>query len=172
MLDALGLIRRHQAKGVLVDTNLLVLYLVGSVNRRRVTDFKRTAAFSIEDFDLLGRLIAWFGKLMVTPHVLSQVSDLTKLQGKELAQLRSLFKELVETMEETFDESRILVTHPVFARLGLADAAIAKVCSRGILVLTTDVELYLSLQALGADAVNFNHVRALDWSSLNLRRLS
>ena len=100
MLDALGLIEKHRAKGVLVDTNLLVLYLVGTVNRQRILNFKRTGDFATEDYDLLVRLIDWFGKLIATPHVLSQVSDLTDLTGNELAEVRALFKLLVEQIEE------------------------------------------------------------------------
>ena len=92
MLDARALIIKHKAKGVLVAANLLVLFLVGL----RIPEFKRTQNFTIEDFDLLARLIAWFGKLVATPHVLSQVSDLTDLRGTERDQIRQLFKLLVE----------------------------------------------------------------------------
>lgn len=91
MLDARALIIKHKAKGVLVDANLLVLFLVGLINKRRIPEFKRTQNFTIEDFDLLERLIAWFGKLVATPHVLSQVSDLTDLRGTERGQIRELF---------------------------------------------------------------------------------
>ncbi len=85
MLDVPGLLRKHRGKGVLVDANLLVLLLVGTVNRRRIGDFKRTQSFTAEDFDLLRKLIAHLGPRMVaTPHVLSQVSDLTDLKGREL----------------------------------------------------------------------------------------
>jgi hypothetical protein len=42
-LDAKALIEKHRAKGVLVDTNLLVLLLVGAVNKQRIPRFKRTA---------------------------------------------------------------------------------------------------------------------------------
>jgi hypothetical protein len=62
MLDAGALIKKHQAQGVLVDSNLLVLFLVGKVNKRRILDFKRTQNFTIEDFELLARLIVGFGK--------------------------------------------------------------------------------------------------------------
>jgi hypothetical protein len=164
MLDALALMNKHRSKGVLVDSNLLVLYLVGSVNKRRIVDFKRTQNFTIEDFDLLLRLLDGFGKLITTPHVLSQVSDLTDLPGKELLTVRSLFSSLVERAEESYDDSRGLITHDLFSRLGLTDAAIATVCSKGILVLTTDLELQLALQERGADALNFNHVRSLGWA--------
>lgn len=163
MLDAIALIKKHQAKGVLVDSNLLVLLLVGRVNERRILDFKRTQNFTIEDFHLLQRLIAWFGKLFATPHVLSQTSDLADVGGKELHNIRKLFKSIVERIEESYDSSITLVADPVFERLGLADAAIAKVCSRGILVLTADVTLQLAVQQRGADALNFNHVRELSW---------
>ena len=72
MLDAGALIEKHRAKGVLVDSNLLVLFLVGGVNRKRILDCKRTRGeFTIADFDLLQSLITWFGKLIGTPHVLS-----------------------------------------------------------------------------------------------------
>lgn len=164
MLDPLALIEKHRAKGVLVDTNLLVLFLVGLVNKRRVPEFKRTQNFTIEDFDTLSRLITWFGRLITTPHVLSQFSDLTELPGKDLKTIRSLYSKLVEQMEESYDPSRLLITHDLFSRLGLTDAAIATVCSRGILVLITDLNLQQALQQRGADALNFNHLRPLGWT--------
>jgi len=164
MLDASALIEKHRSKGVLVDSNLLVLLLVGLVNKRRIGDFKRTQNFTIKDFELLSRLINWFGRLVTTPHVLTQVSDLTDLHGNDLWTVRGRFASLVELMDESYDESKTLVSHPLFSRLGLSDAAIATVCARGILVLTSDVSLQLALQHQGADALNFNHVRPLGWT--------
>jgi hypothetical protein len=43
--------------GVLVDTNLLILYLVGLSNRSRIPRFKRTQIYSEGDFDLLRALL-------------------------------------------------------------------------------------------------------------------
>jgi len=164
MLDAAGLIEKHRGKDALVDANLSGAALVGHINRRRIRDFKRRENFTIEDFDLLNRLINRFGKLIATPHVLSQVSDLTDLSGRELLQIRQLFKLVVEKLEEFYDRSAMLVSDPTFERLGLTDAAIAAVCSRGILVVTADVDLQLAVQRRGADALNFNHVRQLSWN--------
>jgi hypothetical protein len=52
------LINRHSVSGILVDTNLLLLYLIGRTNRHRISRFKRTQAYTIEDFDLLNRFMA------------------------------------------------------------------------------------------------------------------
>ena len=164
MLDAEALIQKHRAKGALVDANLLVLLLVGGVNKQRIAKFKRTQSFTVEDFDLLTRLITWFGRLIATPHLLSQASDLTDLHGKELREIRREFRLIVERIEEYRDPSRVLVADPIFERLGLPDAAIATVSSRGILVLTADLDLHLEVRRRGADALNFNHIRHLGWN--------
>jgi len=116
MMDAGALIEKHHGKGALVDTNLLVLFLVGCVNRQRILNFKRTQDFAIEDFDLLSRLIEWFGRLISTPHVLTQVSDLVRLPGKERLAIRRLFRLVVERIEESYDPSLALVSGPTFER--------------------------------------------------------
>ena len=164
MLDAAGLIEKHRAKGVFLDTNLLVLLLVGLVNVERVRNFKRTQDFTVEDFHLLQSLVRWFGvPLIATPHVLSQVSDLTDLPGREGRSIRELFKATVEMMEEQYDTAKQLVRTPLFDRFGLGDASVAAVCQRNILVLTADLQLQIALEGVGLDALNFNHIRALKW---------
>lgn len=40
-----SLIRRYHQKGILIDTNILLLYFVGTVNRERITRFNRTQQF-------------------------------------------------------------------------------------------------------------------------------
>ena len=57
----------------------------------------------------------------------------------------------------------MLVQNPTFERFGLGDASIAAVCKRNVLVLTADLQLQVALELLGLDALNFNHVRALQW---------
>jgi hypothetical protein len=164
MLDAAALITKQQGKGVFVDANLLVLLLIGIVNPNRIPNFKRTQDFTIEDFRILRRLVEWFGEpLVATPHVLSQVSDLTDLAGREGISVRKLLKSTVEVIDERYDEARSLVAHPLFNRFGLGDASVAAVCERNIVVLTADVQLQIALASLRLDAINFNHVRSLGW---------
>jgi len=162
MPDALTLIKKHQAKGVFIDTNLLVLLLVGRVNPQRIPTFKRTQNFTLHDFRLLARMLKWFGSpLIATPHVLSQLSDLTDLPGEERRAARKLFKVAVETIEERYEPARHLVKHPLFERFGLSDASVAAICERNVLVLTADLQLHVALDYSGLDALNFNHVRSL-----------
>jgi uncharacterized protein YaiI (UPF0178 family) len=73
--------------------------------------------------------------------------------------LIALFKETVARTLEYYVESRQIVSDAAFNRLGLADAAIATLCRRSLLVLTDDLPLYHDLTMRGFDAINFNHIR-------------
>lgn len=164
MLDAAGLIEKHRAKGVLIDANLLILYLVGSTNKSRIPIFKRTQVYAIEDFELLERLIAYLGNVITTPHVLTEVSNLASLHGSELTAFRQRFKSAVADMKEFCDASREVVSDRSFQRLGLTDAAIAMISQRNHLVLTDDLTLEMTLHQRGVDAINFNHIRVSNWT--------
>lgn len=53
MTEMQALLAKYSTKGILIDTNIFLLYLIGSVNRKRISRFKRTIQFVPEDYDLL-----------------------------------------------------------------------------------------------------------------------
>ncbi len=163
MLDDVGLIRKHRSRGVVLDANLLLLHLLWKTNPRHAREFTPGNTFEVADFLLLGDVISSLGKLITTPHILTEVSNLGKLRGRLLAQFRMIFKEAVEQMDEFYDESRAVVNSDSFGRLGLTDAAIARLSGLQLLVMTGDLDLYVHLQQSGIEAVNFNHLRPLNW---------
>lgn len=113
----LQLINKHRGSGLLVDTNLLLLYLVGTTNKKRILNFKRTQTYTIEDFDLLSRFMAEFKTLITTPHVLTEVSNLGNLQGQERAAFRSSFVSMIACSREHYNESRLVVAGSCFPAL-------------------------------------------------------
>jgi hypothetical protein len=161
MADAISLLKKYRAKGVLLDANLLVLYLVGRVNPNRIQSFKRTQSYSVEDYQLLVRLLGWFGALTTTPHVLSQASDLATPAEPELRLVRRELRSAVETAKEEYRHSRTVAGHALFERFGLADSAIASAADAGHLVLTDDLALQIEIERQNGDALNFNHLRQL-----------
>lgn len=163
MDDVLHLVARHGASGILVDTNLLLLFPIGKTNKNRISKFKRTEAYTIEDFDLLDRFMAEFKTLITTPHVLTEASNLGDLHGQEREVFRSWFVRTVDESREHYDESRSVVKESCFRRLGLTDAAIAALARHNYLFLTDDFDLYSTLIKHGVDAINFNHLRSQDW---------
>jgi len=146
-------------RGVLLDTDLLILYLVGITNRNRIGRYKRTQSYSAEDFDRLVSLISQAGAFVTTPHVLTQVSDLVKLDAPEFERFLELFGRWVEDTSEQMTPAVDLVGHSMFPRVGLADAGIGTVAEQGTVVVTDDFDLYLALAERSLPVINFNHLR-------------
>jgi len=147
--------------GLLIDTNLLVLFAVGSVNRRRIETFKRTRQYTNADFGLLLRALENQQPLYTTAHVLAEVSNLTDLPGGERQQIRNFLREMILRLDEVAIPSRQATESPIYPRLGLADAAIATAASStGCTVLTDDLDLYLLLLRQQVGVINFTHLRA------------
>jgi hypothetical protein len=145
---------------LLIDTNLLLVLVVGAYDRHQIERFKRTRAYTADDFDLLTRFIAGFGELVVTPNVLTEVSNLAGQLSKPLRSrvLSTLALFAVQVPERYFPSSDV-VRGPDFTRLGLADVSILLTAREPVAVLTDDLPLYLRLSAQDTWVVNFNHLR-------------
>jgi hypothetical protein len=149
------------SKALIVDTNLLVLFTVGRVNRNRIENFKRTQKYTRQDYDLLLRVLRRFDPLYTVAHVLAEVSNLADLSGRERAQARVVLKETISTLNESPISSIRATEDELYSVLGLTDAAIAVVArAHDCAVLTDDLDLYLRLSRDGVNAINFTHLRA------------
>jgi hypothetical protein len=147
------LIGKHRADGILVDTNLMILWMVGRSNRRGIERHKRTAAFTSDDYDRLDQFIGEFHRIVTTPHVLTEISNL-------IPELAGALKSWVGQAHELWNQSIAIVEDPCFLPFGLADAAISA-AAQNFLVITSDAALCAALQRHGRDAINFNHLRGL-----------
>lgn len=148
------------SRSLLVDTNPLVLLVVGLADPRQIERFNRTRAYTREDFERLRSFVNGYEELVTTPNIVTETSNLAgqlaePLRGKALAVLAGL----VTLCDERYFESRVVVQEPLFRRLGLTDTAIALGARLPVAVLTDDLPLYGRLASTGAEVFNFNHVR-------------
>ncbi len=146
---------------LLLDTNVLVLFAVGTVNRHRIPTFKRTSQYTIQDFDLLLGVLGQWRLHYTAPHVLAEVSNLTDLAGVERLRVREVLKETISILTEVAIPSAHAALDSSYPVLGLADASIVAVArEHQCAVLTDDLDLYLWLQRDRIPVLNFTHLRA------------
>lgn len=161
MTDAFwDIINRHRDTGVLIDTNILLLHVIGLHDKTLIPRFKRTAQFTEGDFDLLSRLLRLFKRVTTTPNILTEVSNLAGQIADPVKE--RIFQRLagnIATLDERYVESRAAAAAREFPRLGLTDAGLIGLGREGMLVLTDDFDLAMTLQTGGSDAINFNHLR-------------
>jgi hypothetical protein len=158
------LIRQHASGGVLVDTNLLILLLIGQTRPDLIGQYPHTKEYSLEDFRILSRLLERFRFVRTTPHILTEVSNLSgKLHGEVLKAFRLHFSVSVTKFEERTCSIQRSVGNAYFTRLGFTDASICEIAGDDNLVLTADLPLANVLEHLGGHVINFNHIRVLGW---------
>jgi hypothetical protein len=154
-------LHRYKSRGILVDSSLLVVYLIGSFDRRQLVNCRAIkSSFTVEEFELLATIIGQFNVLITTPHVLTEVANLAgRLPARLHVPFRIFFANVINQLLEQNASAADLSLAPHFVRFGIADTAISLVAPGKYFVLTEEVALYSLLSANGVDVMNFNHVR-------------
>jgi len=153
----------YRREGLLIDSNLLLLLFVGLRDRNRIQKFKRTAQFTIKDFERLAAFIGRFKEVVTTPSILTEVSNLLgQLPGSLKYSFYEHFAHAMKTMHEQYTPSQVLSNDKAFPKFGLTDTAILKAANGKYRVLTDDFRLAQYLIGQNIDVINFNQLRTFD----------
>ncbi len=160
-----GLLQQYRQRGVLLDTNILLLYFVGALDPQLIPQFKRTKIFAVEDFATLQALLQHIETYITTPNILTEVSNLAgQLSGRWREDYFSIFAQGLTLLDEQYVRSTEIATTSVFRRFGITDAGIIHVAQGKYLTITDDFPLSQYLRSQGADVLNFNEIRPYNWS--------
>ncbi|MDT7041626.1 PIN domain-containing protein [Candidatus Nitronereus thalassa] len=148
-------------KQIIIDANLMVLLVVGLTNPDLIERHKRTRkVFQKEDLDLLKKVLSGFDQILLTPHILTETSNLVSQIGEPaISQVRITLSKLLQSIEETFDPSVEVVKHQSYVRLGLTDCSILRLMGKSVTLLTADLSLFLDAAKSNPNAINFNYLR-------------
>jgi hypothetical protein len=147
-------------KAVAIDANLLVLFIVGMTSTQYIVKHKRCAIFEPCDFELLIAVLLEAAEVILTPNTLTEASNLLRqISEPARTEVSLVFQAYVQKAAERYVESRQATKRIEFIRLGLADAALLEIQNDDIILLTTDLDLYLSACRDGRGALNFFHLK-------------
>lgn len=147
---------------VAVDSNLLLLLVVGMTSRDYVGKHKRLKEFTVDDFDLLKEQLSVATRIVITPNTLTETSNLIDhISDPARTRIYETLRSLVKSpgAKETYVASVRAVENPELSRLGLADCVLLDACSAGTPLMTVDLRLFLAAIGRGFKALNFNHLR-------------
>ena len=141
-----------------IDANLLVLLVVGSVERRLVGIHRRTRRFTPEDYDRLLKVIDTLECVLVTPNTLTEASNL--LESRRDRRFLDRLRLVIESSEEIVVASAEAAHNAAFPRLGLTDAALLEAVSEKRPLITTDLDLFHAASSKGENtAFNFTYIQ-------------
>lgn len=158
-----SLVSKHRRNGIFLDTNVLLLFLFAAFMPERIENSKRLAKYDASAGQLLLNVVHQFDRILTTPHVLAETINLARqnVSGRLWDELGTRLHPLICLLAppmHAYDVDTARVPVATFVRLGLTDASIAHALPANLL-LTDDLDLYLTAEMLGADAVNFTHLR-------------
>lgn len=158
-------------KPLLIDANLLLLYLVGNCSIDSIAKSNRLKQYSAENFQDLKKFIHAANKIYVTPNIMTEISNLIDFTGQLLIDFYNVFREFMslENVEEISLESKAISSRDEFLIYGLTDSGINSLAKK-CLILTDDSKLYayyckkISSSADPSDEIiNFYHIIQANW---------
>lgn len=139
--------------GFLVDTNLLVLLVVGNVNPDLIAKHRRLYGYAVADYEALQDLVNLADRVLVTPNTLTEASNLLGQHGEpERSLLMEGLRALIDASEEIVISSTQASANSAFPSLGLTDAVLLEAVSEERPLVTVDALLYSLASAKGRDA--------------------
>ncbi len=148
---------KYRQKGIFIDTNLLVLYIVGTINPAFIKRFNRGKNdFDENDFILISKFIDSFETKITSPQILSEVSNFLD----EKTDFCIGLKKYIELSEERYIKSEDLAKSHCFLKFGLADSSIVEVSKDAYLIFTDERPLFGYLVNEGIDAINFEWLKS------------
>ena len=149
---------------IYIDANLLVLLVVGATGKDLIAKHRRLRTFEIADYERLVRLINETDRVLVTPNILTEASNLLAQHAEpERSRFYDMLRILISQAEEKIVASKVAADNSAFNRLGLTDAALLEIVSRANPLITVDLDLYLAASAKESEAAfNFRHYQS--WS--------
>lgn len=145
-------------KLITLDCNVLLLLIIGSVDKKHISKFKRTVMFTEKDYELLTKLIC-NSQILLTPNVVTEASNLLESYTFDNQKIGLQFlKNICKNIPESYEQSIKLVENEIFLKYGLSDSSVFNLCKVGAIAITADFNLYISIISSSLKAINFNHL--------------
>ncbi|GAA0878418.1 hypothetical protein GCM10009119_13860 [Algoriphagus jejuensis] len=145
---------------IFLDTNALVLLIVGLIDKSLISSHKRISIYEVLDFENLAVLVGALEKIVCTPNVLTEVDNLlNNFQKGHRRQYYDVIRELISRSSERFIESKRVIELSPFFELGLADTGVFEICKKCDFLVTGDSKLADYALAFGIKVVDLVKIR-------------
>lgn len=146
---------------IIVDTQLLVLLVVGATDASLIAQHRRTLSYTRGDFHFLLDSLGNAPRFLFCPHVAAEASNLI---GQHREPDRSVMMHVLRALLNNASEARITcgeaMAQAEYVPLGMADAAQLALYRDDAVLLTDDEKLYRAASARGAAALYFREERS------------
>ncbi len=159
---------------LILDTPVLLLYMVGIYDSDYISSFKRTHQYSKEDFVQVSNIVDSAKELYLTPQILAELSNMSfEIPGGRLKKyLLNLIKNLSGCKEGYVKMQKLLTKPNLIIKVGFTDLSIIELSKKEkCTILTDDFRFNGIAVASGCKSYNFTQIRGLSWFDIYPLRL-
>lgn len=126
---------------LIIDTNLLLLLVIGSVEGgRHIRNSKRLDAYTIDDYDIVVKIIGQYRKVFFTHYILTEISNLIDLEGEARITALEIARNLFNEFCQVNSNMKTDMSNNFFINYGITDCSIIEL-SKNHMILTNDNRL-------------------------------
>jgi hypothetical protein len=147
---------------ILIDSNLMTLFIVGLYDRTFIVRHKNTASYSEKDFDKLSTILLRASSIVVTPNIVTETSNLLAQCAEPIrSRLAILLMIAMKPSEhnrfapERYVDSLKAFANSHYVRLGVADAASLEALDRETEIISSDWNLVSTALSIGLHGLYF-----------------
>jgi hypothetical protein len=152
--------------GIILDTKPFLFYLAGRYDFDSIGKTPLTEEYRKEDFEILNDFISKFKRIVITPQILAEVSNIinTKIpKNNFVIFINKIIKILLDAEEMYINKNDILKREEI--KLGITDVSILTLCERSDqIILTKDLVFANLCLDKGLPIIHFDWLRSLYWS--------
>lgn len=126
----------------LIDTNALVVLILGTIDVRLISTHRRTSIYEVQDYLDLVQVVGELSELVVLPNVWTETDNL--LNGslpRRKWEYISVVKQVVAKTTERFLSTQTAVNSSAFFTLGITDSLLLHYGAQCDLLITSDSAL-------------------------------
>ncbi|WP_397447760.1 hypothetical protein [Polaribacter sp. R77954] len=126
----------------LIDTNALIVLIIGLIDPRLINKHKRTSIYEEEDFEDLISFVGDFNELVVLPNVWTEVDNLlNNFKGNRKTEYIEQITSTIKLTTEKILETKIATESETFYDLGITDSLLFEYSKKCELLITSDSSL-------------------------------
>lgn len=147
---------------ILIDTNTLILLVLGAIDPKLLKDNEKTTVFEEEDYELAMIHVGKLENLIVLPNILTEVDNLLNKEGVWYKyQYKIIMQQLAEKATEEYLESKLGIKHDYFGHIGLTDVLILSLKDKYDELITADTKLADRARGFGIKVTDMKFIANL-----------
>lgn len=135
---------------IVIDTNALILLIIGLIDPNLISTHKRTSIYTINDYNRLLTVVGRIENLVVLPNVWTETDNLlNNFKGDHRYLYFEQIRKIVKSSTEQYLQTTNILDEYYFISLGVTDSLLLQLSKDAKFLVTGDSSLSDYAQALG-----------------------